>query len=128
MGLVVIEIACLIFYNLAANYVFDQDTAKLMYHTIKMWENKSLIIPDWTYMTTGEWDCSSILAMPIYGITGNIILSFAIANVLNIVVFSAIIRILLKSVNIPDRYISVTCDHFDSLCLGYVKLYKYVIL
>lgn len=105
LGLVVIEIACLIFYNFAANYVFDQDTAKLMYHTIKMWENKSLIIPDWTYMTTGEWDCSSILAMPIYGITGNIILSFAIANVLNIVVFSAIIRILLKSVNIPDRYI-----------------------
>ncbi len=100
LGLVVIEIACLIYYNFATNYVFDQDSAKLMYHTIKMWENKSLIIPDWTYMTTGEWDCSSILAMPIYGITGNIILSFAIANVINIVIFSAIIRILMKSVNI----------------------------
>ncbi len=105
LGLVLIEIAGLIYYNFATNYVFDQDSAKLMYHTIKMWENKSLIIPDWTYMTTGEWDCSSILAMPIYGITGNIILSFAIANVINIVIFSAIIRILMKSVNIPDRYI-----------------------
>lgn len=105
LGLAVIEIAFLIYYNFATNYVFDHDSAKLMYHTIKMWENKSLIIPDWTYMTTGEWDCSSILAMPIYGITGNIILSFAIANTLNIIIFSVIVRVLMKSVNVPDTYI-----------------------
>lgn len=105
LGLVVIEIGCLIYYNFVTNYVVDQDSAKLMYHTIKMWENKSLIIPNWTYATTGEWDCSSILAMPIYGMTGNIIFSFAIANTLNIVIFSTIVWILMKSVNIPNRYI-----------------------
>ena len=105
LGLVVIEICCLIYYNFATNYAVDQDSAKLMYHTIKMWENKSLIIPDWTYMTTGEWDCSSMLAMPIYGITGNIILSFAIANTLNIFIFSVIVWVLMKSVNISNRYI-----------------------
>lgn len=105
LGLVVIEIGCLIYYNFATNYVVDQDSAKLMYHSMKMWENKSLIIPDWDYVSTGEWDCSSMLAMPIYGITGNITLSFAIANILNIFIFSGIVWILMKSVNISNRYI-----------------------
>lgn len=121
-GIVGIEIAFLIYYNCITDYVFDCDAAKLMYHAVEMWENKSLIIPNWTYMTTGEWDCSSILAMPIYGMTGNITLSFAIANIINIVLFVLIIGILMKAVDVPKKYILLALSIiFVPYCWGMLE-------
>lgn len=121
-GIVGIEVAFLIYYNCITDYVFDCDAAKLMYHAVKMWENKSLIIPNWTYMTTGEWDCSSLLAMPIYGMTGNITLSFAVANIINIVLFVLIIGILLKAVDVPNKYILLALSIiFVPYCWGMLE-------
>lgn len=121
-GIVGIEVAFLIYYNCITDYVFDCDAAKLMYHAVKMWENKSLIIPNWTYMTTGEWDCSSLLAMPIYGMTGNITLSFAVANIINIVLFVLIIGILMKAVDVPNKYILLALSIiFVPYCWGMLE-------
>lgn len=101
------EVLLLAYYNLFTDFVFDQDEAKVLYHTIKMWENKSFIIPNWAYMTTGEWDCTAFLAMPIYGLTKNIFLSFAIANIINILLFGVIVYILLSSINSDRKYIFI---------------------
>ena len=49
--------------NLRHQYIFDYDAAKLFYHTLCMWREKTLLIPDWLYMTTGEWDCASLPAI-----------------------------------------------------------------
>lgn len=106
LGLMLIgEILCLFYYNLTTDYVFDQDAAKVMYHTVKIFENKSFIIPSWAYMTTGEWDCTSFLALFIYGITNNIILSFSISNIINILLFGLIVYILLSSIGLSKRSI-----------------------
>ena len=69
----------------------DGDNAKLFVHTIKMWEHKSIIIPNWSYMTTLEIDCSSILALPLFALTGNIYLSYGIANIIFLIAFILLI-------------------------------------
>lgn len=106
-GIVAVEIVCLVYFNLITDYSCDDDAAKLMYHTIKMWEGRSLILPNWSYMTTGEWDCSSFPAMFLYGIIGDIFRSYAIANCINIVLLVVVINALMRCVNASMRSICI---------------------
>ncbi len=69
----------------------DCDNAKLFVHVMEMWEQKKIAIPNWVYMTTLEIDCSSLLALPLYAVTGNIYLSFGIANIIFIGFFVGVI-------------------------------------
>lgn len=74
----------------------DCDNAKLFVHVMKMWEHKTLMIPDWSYTTTLEWDCSSLFALPIYAITKDIYLSFGIANIIFLCIFIGVLFYLFK--------------------------------
>lgn len=60
----------------------DCDSAKLYVHVIEMWKNRTFFIPGWSYITTLELDCPAILAMPLFGLTGNIYIAFGISNLL----------------------------------------------
>lgn len=102
-AMVVGEVLLLAYYNLATDYIYDQDAAKAIYHTIKIWENGALHVPGWDYMTTGEWDSTMFLAILLYGITGNITLSYAIGNIINIVLFIFVVYTLLTSVGVKNR-------------------------
>lgn len=68
IGLLLIQCGLWVYFNLFRQVVVDYDAAKLMYHTKEMWRNKTFFIDGWLYTTTGEWDCSSILAAPLYGL------------------------------------------------------------
>lgn len=129
IAIVLAEVLLLIYYNLTCDFSFDQDAAKVMYHTIKMWQQKSFIIPNWSYMTTGEWDCVSFLAMPIYGLTNNIFLAFSISNIINIVIYVFVIYILLSSVNVRLTNIcvaiSIVLIPYSWGMLGYTNLMFY---
>ena len=59
----------------------DSDMARLYVHAIEIFKNHNYYIPDWSYVTTAEWDCSLLFAVPFYGITHNIYTSFACANI-----------------------------------------------
>ncbi len=65
----------------------DCDNAKLFVHVMEMVKQGRVAIPNWSYTTTLEWDCSSLFALPIYAITKNIYLSFGIANILFLIIF-----------------------------------------
>lgn len=65
----------------------DSDMARLYVHAIEMFRNHSYYIPDWSYVTTAEWDCSLLFAVPFYGITHNIYASFACANMVFLVIW-----------------------------------------
>ena len=69
---------CLIMYsNLTMiEKNLDCDTGKLFNHIAEIWRQKQLLLPNWDYLTTLEWDCSSLFALPFYVLTGDIILSF----------------------------------------------------
>lgn len=97
------EFVLLAYYNLVSDYVYDQDASKVLYRAVKIWENGSLILPNWSYETTGEWDCATFFAIFIYGITKNIILSFAISNIINIAIFVLVVYVLLTSVGVKRR-------------------------
>lgn len=90
-----LEIATLCYFNFFhMQDILDCDLAKLMRHTIEMAHCRSLFVPEWNYLTTGEMDCASLLAIPFYVLTGNIYLSFAISNLLNIAMWIGILHVL----------------------------------
>lgn len=65
----------------------DNDAAKLFTHAIEMWNTKQIFIPTWVNETMLELDTALLVAVPIYGITGNIIVSFGLANIIILVAF-----------------------------------------
>lgn len=78
----------------------DCDNAKLFVHVMEMWRQGNIIIPDWAYTTTLEWDCSSLFALPIYAVTKNIYLSFGIANILFLLLFIGVLFYLFRGKDI----------------------------
>ena len=58
----------------------DCDMAMLYVHTIEIWRSKSLLVPDWSYLTSLELDCPALLAALFFGITDNIYVAFGLAN------------------------------------------------
>lgn len=95
--LLLAEMLLWVYVNLRYQVVTDQDSAKVLYHTMQIWENRAIIIPNWQYMTTLEFDCTALFGLPIYILTGNILLSFAIANIINLVLFVSVILSLFKN-------------------------------
>ena len=95
-----IQIVAWIYVNLKHQMVYDPDAAKVFYHTAQFWKQKTLLIPDWDYMTTAEWDCSSLLALPVYAVTQNIFLSFSLSNIINLLLFVYILFSLLKNCHV----------------------------
>ena len=89
---------CLIMYsNLTMiEKNLDCDTGKLFNHIAEIWRQKQLLLPNWDYLTTLEWDCSSLFALPFYVLTGDIILSFGMANILCLGGFLYIVFYLFK--------------------------------
>ena len=69
----------------------DCDSAKLFVHAIEMWRNGTPIISGWSGVSTLELDCSTLLAVPIYGITQNIYVAFAISNVVFLILLISVI-------------------------------------
>ena len=80
--LLCVQCILLIFCNLTlANRNIDRDSSEVFVHAIEMWRNKQILIPDWVYTTTLELDCALLLAAPLFGVTGDIYLSFALSNI-----------------------------------------------
>ena len=73
-----LQLICLFIMNLTmVTSRIDWDSANLFTHMIRMAEEKTYIIPGWLYTTSLEIDCSVLLAMPLYMLTGSIGLSVA---------------------------------------------------
>lgn len=105
-GIVCLQIVLLIYCNFFhVQDVVDNDFAKLARHAMEMWNNKTLFIPDWDYLTTGEMDCAALLAIPLYGITGNIWLSFGLSNIMNIFICCLVVMSLLRSLCVKREHI-----------------------
>lgn len=74
----------------------DNDAAKLFLHTIEIWDNKKIFLPNWANQTTLEIDCASLLALPFYGIFRNIYTAFGFSNLIFCFLYIYILSILLK--------------------------------
>lgn len=74
----------------------DCDNANIFNHIATMWEEKTLAIPGWSYPSTLEWDCTTLFALPLYGLTKNIYLSCALSNTIFLALFIATIFFLFR--------------------------------
>lgn len=87
-AILLVQIFLVAFCNLAlSERNIDCDSAKIYVHAIEMWRNRKIVIPDWSHLTTLELDCSLLFAVPLYGLTGNIYLSFGISNLIILFLF-----------------------------------------
>jgi len=124
---ILFEIFAYIFLNFfPRNSFIDEDFAKLARHTIEMGKQHTLFLQCWDYITTGELDCASILAIPFFMITKNIFVSFAIANIINILVWGYLIWKLMKCAHVPVSYrliaISMVLALYDLGMLAYCNM------
>lgn len=87
-SLLCIQLFFILYMNFFKNsYYLDCDMAKLFVHTIEMVKNKTIIIPNWKYVTTLELDCASIFAIPFFALTHNIFFSFALSITIFILLY-----------------------------------------
>ncbi len=109
IGLLCLQAVFIIYTNLfGIPETMDNDTAKLFVHAIEMWRNKTAFIPSWINQTTLEIDCPLFLAVFIYGITGNIYISFGIADIVLTVLLLYTVYRILKRLNIKNEVILFT--------------------
>ncbi|MCR5107743.1 MAG: hypothetical protein K6B28_06230 [Lachnospiraceae bacterium] len=102
LGIQLIFIICV--NLLKCDDFIDHDASMLYSHTIHMWEQKKLVIPNYQEETFFHLDTSCILALPIYGLTGNIFLSYAISNIIFLLLTLFVMNDLLKRLNVKDEY------------------------
>ncbi len=100
-----IQLVFIIYVNLFKCDDFIEHDASMLYsHTMHMWDQKKLVIPNYQEETFFHLDTSCILALPLYGLTGNIFLSYAISNIIFLLLTLLIINDLLKKLNVRDVY------------------------
>ena len=94
---IALELLFLIYANIfKLSDVIDVDFARVLRHVVEMGDKRTFFLPHWNYITTAELDHSAIFAIPIYILTGNIMLSYAIANLINIALWCAVLYRLLN--------------------------------
>ena len=89
----------------ASENILNFDGVNLMLHAVEMWKNKTIFIQGWVETTTLELDCATLLAVPLYGLTGNILRSFGIANVIIVAYFVMIISRLFRYAGYEKKYL-----------------------
>lgn len=125
MALLAVEILMIIVSNLTLiDNNLDCDNAKLMEHVIKMWEEKNMAIPNWSYKTTIEWDCTSFFAVPIYGLIKNIYVACGISNILLDALFLASIFYIFnkKDILYPLTACCIICIPYSIGMLDYFNM------
>lgn len=82
--------------RLAGNATIDNDAGKVFTHMMAIWEAGSLAVPNWQYITTMELDCTTLLALPFYGLTHNPTLAFWCGNVILLAGWAALLYTLVR--------------------------------
>ena len=95
--LLIIQVFLIVLSNLVLiEQYLDCDNAKLLKHIILMWQEKTIGIPQWTYTTTLEWDCTTLFALPLYGLTKNIYLACTVSNLAFVLILIRVIFFIFK--------------------------------
>lgn len=111
--IVATQVLFILYMNLfQTKAALDSDSAMLYTHAIEMWRNKTLFLPNWSNTTTLELDSALLFALPIYGITKQVYLSFGISNILFLAIYIYVIIDLLKKVKLSNKHIALALGVF----------------
>lgn len=121
-GIVVLQILYLMFFNLTRlQYAVNFDTCEYLIQVMQIWKQKTLFIEDYYYSTMLTWDMPTLLAVPFYGLTGNVFLAWGIATDILIVLFAAVVIKLCKDLDF-SRFSTL----FILLCIFAMYQYGYI--
>lgn len=121
-GLVILQILYLMFFNLTRlQYAVNFDTCEYLIQVMQIWKQKTLFIQNYYYSTMLTWDMPTLLAVPFYGLTGNVFLAWGIAADILIVLFAAVLIKLCRDLNF-DRFTTL----FILLCVFAMYQYGYI--
>ncbi len=105
LAILCVQLIFIIWINLFKCHDFVEHDASMLYsHTIHMWEQKKLVIPNYQEETFFHLDTSCILALPLYGLTHDIFLSYGISNIIFLFLTLLIMNDLLKRLRLKDMY------------------------
>ncbi|MCR5267844.1 MAG: hypothetical protein K6E16_04960, partial [Lachnospiraceae bacterium] len=82
----------------------DHDASMLYSHTIHMWEQGRFVIPFYSEETFLHIDTSCLFAMPLYGITKDIFLSYGISNILFVIITIIVIADIVRHLSVNRAY------------------------
>ena len=99
------QLLYIVFINLFKCHAWlDHDASMLYRHTMYMWEQKKFVLPFYQEETFLHIDTSCLLAMPLYGLTHDIFLSYGISNVIFLLLTLFVMYDLLTKLNVKDQY------------------------
>ena len=102
---VVLEILLLFYYSIFhLQDSFDHDFAKVIRHVIEMGDHHTLFLKDFDYMSQGEMDESSLIALPIYMLTGNVYLGYTLAGIINTLLYAWVLWRLMDFMKLKAAY------------------------
>ena len=108
--LLALEFAFVVYCNLALTpATLDNDAAKVFTHAIEMWNNKTIFIPHWVNETMLELDTALIFAVPLYALTGDIIISFGLSNIIILLMFYFFMSSILKRMGESLSTVLISC-------------------
>lgn len=114
-ALLLVQFLLIAYCNLAlTDQNLDCDNAKMFKHIMTMWEHKTPVIPNWSNVSTMEWDCTTIFALPFYGLTKNIFLASGLSNILLTAMFIGILFFLFQG---KEPIYPLVCANL--LCIPY---------
>ena len=103
--LALLQFAFLVYLNLfRCRSWIDHDASMLYSHTIHMWEQKRFVLPFYAEETFLHIDTSCLFAMPLYGLTKDIFLSYGISNILFLILTLWVILDILKKTGVRRVY------------------------
>ena len=113
LAIVIIQLGYLIFFNLTRiDDAVNFDTVEYLTQVMQIWKQKTLLIHDYYYSTMLTWDMSTLLAVPFYGITGDVFLAWGIANNVLILLFVFVLLKICKDLEY-SRFVTL----FIMLCV-----------
>lgn len=92
-AMVFLQIAFIFYTDMTKVPLFlDNDAAKSMVHAIEIYNQKTVFLKNWSMMTTLETGTPTFIAVFVYAFTHNVYTSYAVANLIILILYILIFR------------------------------------
>lgn len=107
--LLVLQLLVIAVFNLTRlPYVAGFDSSAAMAQAMQIWKQRTIFLKDWAYQSTLGLDSGLLLASMIYGVTGNIFISYGLSNCVIIALYFYVIYEILKEINVSKTVRLIT--------------------
>lgn len=101
--LLLIQVGMIIYYNLfQGQYYLGYDASVYYLQVVETWKQKQLLLDNWAWQTTLNWDAPVLLASLFYGFMGNVFVSMGLANLIFIALFCLVLHSIMRQLELSN--------------------------